>query len=67
MPENRKYFMGARFTDKERENIKKWAKKRNLTVSDLFREAISTHIDFLENNEGKLEKVELILVPEAKQ
>ena len=64
MPDNRKYFMGARFTERERENIKKLAEKRNLTVSDLFRDAISTHINFLENN-GKLEKVELILVPKA--
>ena len=52
--------------EKEKDDIKNWAKKRKLTVSDLLREAIFTHLDFLDKNEGNLEKIELILLNQAK-
>lgn len=46
--ENRKKYIGARFTEKEKEFIKKIAEKRNLSLSDLVRESIFSHITFLE-------------------
>ena len=40
----RAYYLGARFTDDERDFIKKIAKKRNLSISDLFRIAIEKEL-----------------------
>lgn len=40
----RSYYIGARFTEKERDFIKKSAKRRKLTVSDLLRIAIKEEL-----------------------
>ena len=62
MPDIRARYIGARFTEKEKECIQKIAKKRNQTISDLFREAIFSHIKFLRDNHGNLEKIEMWVV-----
>ncbi len=67
MPDKRKYYLGARFTEKERDYIKDCAKKTNITVTNLLRDAIFSHIAFLEVEEGKPERFELILLNAPKQ
>lgn len=62
MPDIRTCYIGARFTERERDYIQKIAKRRNQTISGLIREAISSHINFLEENKGNLEKIEMLLV-----
>ncbi|KKL59263.1 hypothetical protein LCGC14_2217110 [marine sediment metagenome] len=62
MPDTRTRYIGARFTEKEKENIQEIAKKTNQTISELFREAIFSHINFLRNNHGNLEKIEMWVV-----
>jgi len=62
MPDIRTCYIGARFTEREREHIQKIAKKRNQTISELIREAIFSHINFLEDNKGNLEKIEMWVV-----
>ncbi len=62
MPDIRTRYIGARFTEKEKEGIQKIAKKRNQTISELFREAIFSHINFLKENQGNLEKIEMWVV-----
>ena len=46
----RAYYLGARFTKEERDLIKKCAKKRKFSMSDLFRIAIKEELkeDLLE-------------------
>lgn len=40
----RAYYLGARFTEEERNLIKRCAKKREISMSDLFRIAIKEEL-----------------------
>jgi len=62
MSNNRNHFIGARFTKEEKEYIINMAKKRNSSVSELIRESIFSHLNFLEKHKGKMEKLELVLI-----
>jgi len=61
MPAIRTRYIGARFTEKEKDYIQEIAKKRNQTISGLIREAIFLHINFLEENQGNIEKIEMLV------
>jgi hypothetical protein len=57
--QRRTEYIGARFTKKERQTIEEFAKDHNLTLTNLVRQALFSHIKFLnqfdecEANEGK--------------
>lgn len=62
MPNNRNHFIGARFNKEEKDYIRNMANERNMSVSDLVREAIFSHLNFLESNKGKIEKMQILLI-----
>ncbi len=64
MPFIREYYLGARFTAKEKDYIQKFAEKLKLSLSDLIRESVFSHLNLLEKNEGKFEKIESITMTE---
>ncbi len=53
MPQKKTKYLGARFTEEEEEFIKKFSEERDMTISDLLREAVFSHIDFLKEIDGK--------------
>ena len=64
MPVKREHYIGARFTEKEKEYILNFTKKRNITLSELVRESVFSHINFIgshENNLRRVEKVEYMI------
>ncbi len=62
MQENRNHYIGARFTKKEKETIQNAAKTKNQNISELIRDAIFTHLNFIEKNQGNLERIEMLLI-----
>jgi len=66
MPIIREYYLGAIFTVKEKEYIQNFAEKRKMTLSDLIRESIFSHLNLLEKYEEKIEKKEPIRIKEEK-
>ena len=70
MPETKDYYLGARFTKREQEKIKEFAKNRDLSISDLLREAVFSHMEFLKDivnpNDKFIEKIEVYLIDESK-
>ncbi|TFF63580.1 MAG: hypothetical protein EU521_01110 [Promethearchaeota archaeon] len=64
MPNTRDFYVGARFTEKEKEYIEKIADKRDLTLSELLREAIFSHINFLKQFDKEDGKIELVMISE---
>ncbi|MFX0140122.1 MAG: hypothetical protein ACFFDN_41155 [Candidatus Hodarchaeota archaeon] len=64
MSNKRNRYIGARFTEKEKLYIRNIAKELKMTLSDLIRESVFSHLNFLEVNKGKLEKKEVIWITE---
>lgn len=66
MNKNRNHYIGARFTEDEKNYIEKIAQKYDLNLSDLLREAIFSHIKFLEQFKDKkeIEKAEFLFFPQ---
>lgn len=62
MPDNRNHYVGARFTEKEKETIQNAANIRNQTISELIRDAIFTHLNFINKNQGNIEKIEMLVL-----
>lgn len=62
MPDKRTHYIGARFTKREKDSIKKAADGFNITLSTLVRQAVFSHLNILEDTKGKNETVDIILV-----
>jgi len=60
--ENRTKYIGARFTESEKTDIKKIADLTDTRLSNLLREAIFSHINFIKENRGDLEKIEILIL-----
>lgn len=63
--ENRTKYIGARFTKSEKRDVENMANLMNIRISDLLRDAIFSHINFLKENRGHLEKIKMIIVKEV--
>ena len=62
---NRIKYIGARFTAEEKKDIEKIADLTDTSLSALLRDAIFSHINFIKQNKGNLEKIEIIVVKEV--
>lgn len=63
--ENRTEYIGARFTKSEKEDIENTGDLLNISNSDLMRDAIFSHINFLKESRGDLKRIEIIVVKEV--
>jgi len=63
--ENRTEFIGARFTKSEKEDIENTVDLLNMSNSDLVRDALFSHINFLKESRGDLKRIEVIVVKEV--
>lgn len=59
--ENKAHYIGARFTEKEKQYIQKFADQKDLNLSDLLREALFSHISFLKQFKNH-KKIEVYLI-----
>lgn len=57
MPQKKTKYLGARLTEEEKEFIKKFSEERDMTTSDLLREAVFSHIDFIKDIDGKYKQI----------
>lgn len=62
MLDNRSCYIGVRFTQKEKDSILKIANKRKISVSELIREAIFSHLNFLGEHDGNFKKIEMVYI-----
>lgn len=62
---NRIKFIGARFTAEEKKDIEKIADLTDTSLSDLLRDAIFSHINFIKESRGDIEKLELFIIREV--
>ncbi|MBD3211070.1 MAG: ribbon-helix-helix protein, CopG family [Candidatus Lokiarchaeota archaeon] len=62
MVDTRDFYIGARFTGKEKEYIEKIAEKRGISLSELLREALFSHLNFIKQFDNEDGKIELILI-----
>ena len=62
MPDTRNHYIGARFTEKEKETIQDAVKIRNQTISEFIRDAIFTHLNFINKNQGNIERIEILVL-----
>jgi hypothetical protein len=53
MKKNKTRYLGARFTEEEKEKILDFIENRNYRLSDLIREAVFSHMYNLKNIEKK--------------
>ncbi|GAH45257.1 unnamed protein product [marine sediment metagenome] len=56
MEKKKKKYIGARFTVEEKDYIQQFAKERDITLSELLRESIFSHINFLKEINGSYQK-----------
>jgi hypothetical protein len=62
--QSQKKYIGARFSKKEKTQIKTIAKKYNLSLSDLLRQSVFSHIAILEKYDiHKREYQDYVLLP----
>lgn len=66
MENQKKKYIGARFTVEEKDFIQQFAKERDITLSELLREAIFSHINFLKEMNGNYQKFTGFLVRTTK-
>lgn len=64
MRKKRNTFINVRFTEEEKQEIQELVDSMDINLSDFMRDAIFSHINFLKQNKGNLEKLELIVVKE---
>ena len=62
---NRIKLIGARFTAEEKKDIEKIADLTDTSLSDLLRDAIFSHINFIKESRGDIEKLELFIIREV--
>lgn len=63
--EKRTKYIGARFTKSEKEDIENIADLLNMNKSDLVRDALFSHINFLKESRGDLKRIEIMVVKEV--
>lgn len=64
---NKKHYIGARFTSKEKGYINKFAKQNDYSLSTLLREALFSHINLLKQSNYTQEKFILIPIKNKKR
>ena len=62
---NRIKYIGARFTAEEKKDIEKIVDLTDTSLSALLRDAIFSHINFIKESRGDLEKLELLIIREV--
>ena len=65
MKDIKNQYIGARFTEEEKKEIQEFVDSMNTNLSDLIREAIFFHINFIKQNKGNLEKLEIYVIKEV--
>jgi hypothetical protein len=62
MPKNKTAYIGARFEKREKDIIESEAKKRDMNISDFVRQAIFSHIYFLNQFNEERKEDEFLLI-----
>lgn len=65
MSEIKNRYIGARFTETEKKAFEKLIKKKGMSLSKFIREALFSHLNFLNKHNGQLEKIKVYVIKEV--